>query len=411
VTALKLAEDQLRQTNSLLETACHKAEAATSAKSEFLANMSHEFRTPLTAIIGFSGLLSERDDLPEVAQSMIGRVKGASSALLTIVNDILDFSKLEAGRMAIDPKPTHVIALVEDALAMFVPQAEAKSLALELEASADLPAYVCVDPDRLRQIFVNLVSNAVKFTDQGQVKISLTYDVKAQALGVRVEDSGAGMDEAQCARLFHRFSQVDASPTRRHGGTGLGLAICKGFVEAMGGEIGVASAPGRGSVFRFHIKAPETTAAIQAEPDAGAESTLAGVRVLVVDDNPVNRELARVLLEQFEAEVTDAGDGAEAVALAAAAPFDVIMLDLNMPVLDGRGALRRIRAEPGPNRSVPIIAFTADAPSTVNCGNDGFDGLIGKPIAAFSMLSVLIEATQKRGQNTPSLGSLDQAVG
>ena len=385
-----------------LEATRDAAQEAAQVKTDFLANMSHEIRTPLTAILGFTGLLSSRTDLPETARMMVSRVKGASTALLSIVNDILDFSKLEAGQMTIDPRPVDVVAVAGDTLAMFGPQAEAKSLWLEFEAAPDIPGHVSVDPDRLRQILLNLIGNAVKFTDEGTVRLRLGYDSTEQSLRVRVEDTGAGMDEAQRARLFQRFSQVDASSTRRHGGTGLGLAICRGLAEAMGGEIGVDSTPGQGSVFHFHIDAPSAASSIEAEVESASSASLSGVRVLVADDNAANRELARALLQQFDAEVTEAADGAEVVALAAEAPFDVILIDLNMPVLDGHGALHRIRTEPGPNQDTPIFAFTADVADTLNCGAGGFDGVIGKPIIAANMVAILIQATQWQ---TPDLTS------
>ena len=394
VTDLKQAEEALLETNVLLEKARDQAEAATAVKTEFLANMSHEIRTPLTAILGFTGLLAARSDLPETAQLMVSRVKGASTALLSIVNAILDFSKLEAGQMTIDPKPVDTVAVAEDALAMFGPQAEAKALRLEFEATPGIPDHVRVDSDCLRQILLNLIGNAVKFTDEGTVRLRLGYDANEQIVRVRVEDTGAGMDEAQCERLFQRFSQVDGSSTRRHGGTGLGLAICRGLAEAMGGEIGVDSKPGRGSTFHFHIDAPAAYPPIQITADSTASASLCGVRILVTDDNPANRELVRALLEQFDAEVTEATDGAQAVAVASDTPFDVILMDLKMPVLDGRGALQCIRAESGPNQDAPVFAFTADSLDTVNCGADGFDGVIGKPIAAANMVATLIQATQ-----------------
>ena len=394
VTGLKQAEERLQETNVLLEAARDQAEAASAVKSEFLANMSHEIRTPLTSIVGFTGLLAGRDDLPETAQKMVSRVKGASKALLSIVNDILDFSKLEAGQVTIDPKLVDVVAIAEEALMMFGPQAEAKALGLAFDATPDIPDQVRVDPDRLRQILVNLVGNAVKFTDEGRVRLSLAYDADAQALQVRVEDTGAGMDEAQRARLFQRFSQVDASSTRQHGGTGLGLAISRALVEAMGGAIGVDSAPGQGSVFYFHIAAPSADSSRPLDAVSDPSASLAGVRVLIADDNAANRELARALLQQFDAEVTEAVDGAQAVALAAGAPFDVILIDLNMPVLDGRGALHRIRTEPGPNQHAPIFAFTADHAETVTCGAGQFDGVIGKPIVAATMLTSLRQIRQ-----------------
>ena len=399
VTAFRQAEDTLKHTNALLKAARDEAEAATAVKSDFLANMSHEVRTPLTAILGFSGLLAGRQDLPETAQVLVNRVRAASQALLSIVNDVLDFSKLEAGHMTIEPRPTDVIALAEDALGMFGPEAEGKSLWLEFERGADVPGHVMVDPDRLRQVLFNLIGNAVKFTEEGQVRVIVAYDGAGQTLAVRVEDTGAGMDEIQSSRLFQRFSQVDASPTRRHGGTGLGLAICKGIVEAMGGEIGVETTPGQGSVFHFSIAAPPAAAPIQKEERPAEPASLCGVRLLVADDNASNRELVRALLQQFDVEVTEAFSGAEAVALSAEAPFDVILIDLHMPGLDGWGALQRIRGEPGPNQDVPILAFTADSAASADCGAQGFDGVIAKPISPATLVAAIIQATRWQWQD------------
>lgn len=400
VTPLKQAEEALQETNALLAAARDKAESAAAVKAEFLANMSHEIRTPLTAILGFTGLLADRDDLPETAQMLVNRVKGGSVALLSIVNDILDFSQLEAGQVVITPRPIDIVAFAEDAMAMFGPQAAARSLELAFEATPDIPDHVLVDPDRLRQILFNLIGNAVKFTDRGTVRLRLGYDTGKQTLHVRVEDTGAGMDEGQRERLFQRFSQVDASSMRRHGGTGLGLAICKGLVEAMGGEIGVDSTPGLGSNFFFSVAAPAASPPIQSGASVTASASLCGVRVLVADDHRANRDLTRMLLEQFEAEVTEAIDGAQAVALASETSFDVILMDLHMPGLDGKGALQRIRGEDGLNQGSPIFAFTADDTDTVNCGAGGFDGVIGKPIIPAEMVAALLQAT-----HAPSLGA------
>ncbi len=397
------------ETQAELGRARVKAEAAAAVKAEFLANMSHEIRTPLTAILGFTGLLADLSDLPETARMMVSRVKGASSALLSIVNDILDFSKLETGHLTIAPRPIDAVVLAEDVLAMFGPQAEAKSLWLEFKASPDIPGHVWADPDRLRQILLNLVGNAVKFTDAGVVRLELSYDAKRRKLGVRVEDTGAGMDAAQMEGLFVRFSQVDASSTRRHGGAGLGLAICKGLTEAMGGAIGAESRPGQGSVFYFHIDAAPASAPISITATEAAPGSLSGVRVLIADDNAVNRQFVRTLLEQLDAEVTEAADGAEAVALSAEAPFDVIMMDLQMPALDGRGALRRIRAGSGPNQDVPILAFTAHGADTMDGGPDGFDGVIAKPIIAATMVETLVQAT--RWQAAQAMAEASHAVG
>ncbi|WP_374471475.1 PAS domain S-box protein [Phenylobacterium sp.] len=233
-----------------LRLARDQADAAARAKSEFLANMSHELRTPLTAIIGFSGLLKVRTDLPAQAAMFARRIEGASQALLATINDVLDFSKLEAGQVEIRPAPCDVAALVEEVAAVLEQQASAKGLTLETRLSG-LPPRLQVDRDRVRQVLLNLMGNAVKFTSAGGVTVSAAYE--EAGLIVEVADTGPGLSEAQQAMLFQRFSQVDGSASRSHGGTGLGLAICKGLVEAMGGAIGVASIPGQGAVFRFVV--------------------------------------------------------------------------------------------------------------------------------------------------------------
>ena len=379
-----------------LAAARAEAEAAATVKGEFMANMSHEIRTPLTAVIGFSGLLSQRPELDELSRRFVQRVSSAGQALLAIVNDVLDFSKLEAGQFEIAPRSVSPLAVAQDALALFAPQADAKGLWLECEAEGDLPERVMIDPDRVRQVLLNLVGNAVKFTDQGAVRLFVGYDLEAETLRVRVEDTGVGMSVEQQTKLFQRFSQVDASSTRKHGGTGLGLAICKGLTEAMGGGIAVASAPGGGSVFSFHIAAPVAAGSGVAHDPAPLQvdaRRLDGVRVLVVDDNPINRELARAVLEQMGAEVAEAGGGRAAVDAAAVAPFDCILMDLRMPGVSGGDALAEIRDAPGPNQDVPILAFTADADMTP-LDQHGFDGVVSKPIMALELITAVDACTR-----------------
>ncbi len=384
VTAQVAQEEALAQ-------ATVAAEAATAVKSEFLANMSHEIRTPLTAVIGFTGLLAERQDLDDDARTQVQRVVSASRALLSIVNDILDFSKLEAGQYEIVPRPTSPIECARAALLMFEPQADAKGLVLEFVAEGEPPAAVALDPDRFRQILLNLVGNAIKFTERGSVRLRLRHE--AARLHVSVEDTGAGLTVGQRRHLFQRFSQVDASSTRRHGGTGLGLAICKGLVEAMGGEIGVRSRPGRGSTFFFSIEAPETEAAVGPGEGETEAFSLDGVRVLVVDDNQLNRELARAILQHLNAEVSDAADGLAGLQAAQALPYDVILLDIRMPGLDGPATLARIRAEPGPNQDVPVLAFSADA-ELERFTRLGFDGVVAKPIDPITLVTAIAAALQ-----------------
>jgi PAS domain S-box-containing protein len=355
------------------------AEDAARVKADFMANMSHEIRTPLTAILGFTSLLRSRTDLSPEAEHQVARISAAGQSLLAIVNDILDFSKIEAGQMPIRPRPTPLGETLAESLALFEPQAAAKGITLDLQAG-DL-GYAEVDSDRLQQVLLNLIGNAVKFTETGGVTVIAAYDENRERLKVTVRDSGPGMDEAQQARLFQRFSHVGGSTARRHGGTGLGLAICRGLVEAMGGEIGVTSQRGSGSTFRFEIDAPRCEAPAPMQDDAPL-ADLKSVRVLVADDNPVNRELVKALLSSIGMEVTEVADGAEAVAAAQALPYDIILMDIRMPNLDGPDATLKIRTQPGPNRGVPILAFTADH-DLERFGEQatrGFDGKVAKPI-------------------------------
>ena len=386
--------DVIRDVTAQVAQEAALAAATIAAEAEFLANMSHEIRTPLTAILGFTGLLAAREDLDEVSRGHVGKVAGAGQALLSIVNDVLDFSKLEAGHYEIKLRPASPVQVAHDALLMFAPQAEAKGLALEFQADEGVPEALALDPDRLRQILLNLVGNAIKFTEQGLVRLRLRYDTGLERLHVAVQDSGAGLTPQQQAGLFQRFAQVDASSTRRHGGTGLGLAICKGLTEAMGGQIGVTGAPGHGSTFAFFITAPQATAAEGTPAAAGSALTLEGVRVLVVDDNPMNRELARAVLETVGAEVTEAGDGEQALQAARSRPYDVILLDIRMPVLDGPATLRRLRAEPGPNMSIPVLAFSADADLVRHAQEDGFDDIVRKPMNAVGLIQAIARWTQ-----------------
>lgn len=382
VTIQKAAEAQLHAARAA-------ADEASQVKSDFLANMSHEIRTPLTAILGFSSLLTNRDDVPEDAQVHIGRIARASQSLLSIVNDVLDFSKLEAGQYELHAEACDPLVVCHEALLMFAPLAQEKGISLDFGQAGELPARVDLDPHRLRQILVNLVGNAIKFTDAGCVGMSVSYDTATSALAVTVRDTGAGMDEAQSSRLFQRFSQVDASSTRKHGGTGLGLAICKGLSEAMGGTISVTSIRGSGSVFSFTVAAPiiEVEAKNEKVISAGAGIDLDGLRLLVVDDNPANREIVAVLMGGLGVDVSEASSGGEAISISGQMPFDIILMDLRMPGLSGSEAAAAIKSIVGPNQSVPILGFSADT-QVKPADKAVFDGLIAKPI----ILPALIEA-------------------
>ena len=373
-----------------LSDALAAAEQAAAVKGEFLANMSHEIRTPLTAVLGFSALLLERRDLDAVAQNQVGRIAAASRALLAVVNDVLDFSKLEAGEAIIRRRPASPERAAREVLEMFAPQAEAKGLDLRFDAAVGLPKSLLIDDDRLRQILINLVGNAVKFTASGRVSLSLSYDADA-GLIAEVTDSGVGIAPEALAKLFQRFSQVDASSTRSKGGTGLGLAICRGLADAMGGSVSVISALGQGSTFRLTLPALRGADAGAVGASEADLALLCGLRVLIADDNTVNRELARAILEPAGVEVSEASDGGEAVEMARQMPFDAILMDLRMPVLDGQAAMATLRRESGPNQHMPVLAFSADgAMDAAAAAACGFQGVVCKPTSPEALLRALL---------------------
>ncbi len=377
-----------------LRAAHAEARAAAEVKSQFLANMSHELRTPLTAVIGFANLINERPELSPQTRQYVQRVQTAGKALLSTVNDILDFSKLEAGQVEICCWPTDPLELVDEVVQLFDAQGKAKGLRLCTKSSADVPPSLDIDPDRVRQVLTNLVGNAVKFTDRGSVTVSVDYT--EGELRLAVGDTGAGIHPDQAKLLFQRFSQIDGSNTRRHGGTGLGLAICKGLVEAMGGRIGLTSTPGEGSTFSFAIPAAQFAAEPSMEAELQAAPALhlsAPRRLLLVEDNPINRELIRALLAPYPIEIETANDGAEGVSLANGERFDLILMDLQMPVMDGREAAAALRAG-GPNVFTPILAFSADV---LELELEAFDGMISKPISPRGLFDALARHLENDG--------------
>ena len=373
--------------------ALQAAEDAAATKSDFLANMSHELRTPLTSIVGFTDLAMAQTDVAATTRDYLRRIDNAGRSLMCLVNDILDFSKLEAGQVSIRPEPTDVERLARDVLELFAPQIGAKDLTLSLSIAPEARSLE-IDPDRVRQILLNLVSNAVKFTEAGKVELDITWT--DGRLTASVSDTGPGMTPEQAGRLFQRFSQIDGSATRKAGGTGLGLAICKGLSEAMGGSVGVDSTLGQGSRFWFEIEAPAVAAPTGATAAPTTEApafSLDGVSILIADDHPANRELAQLFLAGFGAEVTHAEDGVEAVELASARRFDLILMDARMPRMDGEQALRAIRLS-GASQSAPILAYTADAHAADAPAwrAKGFQGMVGKPLSSTELIQAVAEA-------------------
>ena len=389
VTARKTLEAELRERT-------REAEAATEAKSNFLANMSHEIRTPLTAILGFSGLLRSLPGLPPEAEIHLQRITTAGDALLSVVNDVLDFSKLEAGQLELDPQPFDPAASVRETVDLVAAQAAMKGLRLCVELADDLPPAVSADSARLRQILLNLLGNALKFAKTGEVRVALAYEAEQGGrLLIEVADTGPGIPTDRLDRLFQRFSQVDGSISRQHGGSGLGLAICLGLTELMGGRIGVDSVEGEGSRFWFTIAAPVVAASAPVEHEDAALDAMPPARLLLVDDVAINRQLVRAILSQFGHEIIEASGGAEAVEIAHHTAFDLILMDVQMPGLDGLAATRAIRATAEPNHRTPILAFSANvlAGQLAACQAAGMNDHIAKPINLTELVSKVAQWT------------------
>lgn len=389
-----------KKTEAELLTSKEEAVLASRAKASFLAMMSHEIRTPLNGVLGILGILQE-EKLTDDQLRMIQTANTSGRALLTILNDILDFSKLEVNKLEIEPSPFLVEPLMDSVMSLIRPAADQKGLRLNSEISKDIPSAVIGDSDRIRQVLLNLASNAVKFTEKGSVtlKVKPVLEKKNnnETTGIRFEimDTGIGIPEEKHSELFAEFSTIDASYSRKFGGTGLGLAISKALVEKMGGEIGFQSSPEKGSTFWMSIPLtptdPESILAKKKAQDKDYRPQGFDITVLVAEDNATNQMVATNHLERLGAKVEVVGNGLEAVENCSKKKYDLILMDVSMPEMDGLEATKKIKREAGPNKHTPIVALTAyaldeDRKRVMAAGMDGF---VSKPVDRDDLARVL----------------------
>ncbi|MEQ1784804.1 MAG: ATP-binding protein, partial [Hyphomonadaceae bacterium] len=336
-----------------------EAEESSLAKSQFVARMSHEIRTPMSGVIGMLEVLL-RAEGDESRRAHAATALKSARDLMSVLDDVIDVSQLESRHLSIDKAPFRISTVVDDVVTLFGTLARAKSLELTAELADSTPEWVMGDPRRVRQVLTNLVGNAVKFTDAGKIKVAVSYDADQQVARFTVRDTGAGISEGVVDKIFDQFFQADSSMTRRHGGSGLGLAISKQLVGMMGGVIQVDSKLGEGSAFHFTIAAP-----VALPPSPERVELLAApnksLRVLVAEDSPAMQQILRALLEADGHQLAVVSDGRDAVAMAASQTFDVILMDVMMPMMDGPTAAQRIRELGGRAGGVPIIALTANA--------------------------------------------------
>jgi len=394
------AASQLADAHTALEHQRQAAESANLAKSAFLATMSHEIRTPLNGVIGMAQAMA-RDALPGVQRERLAVIRSGGETLLCLLNDLLDLSRIEAGRLELEDGVVDIGEIAASAQKAFTSLAADKDIHLELDVAPEAQGSWRGDPTRVRQVLYNLVSNAVKFTARGSVRIAVSHD--GEVMRMAVSDTGPGVPAERLEALFEKFVQADASTTRQFGGSGLGLAICRDLAALMGGKVTAVSLEGLGSTFTLTLPMVRADGqAAQAVQKEGAELTdRPGLRVLAAEDNPMNQQVLATLLGQLGVELVLVSDGAQAVEASARDDFDLILMDVQMPVMDGPTAARAIRAhELGLGRRTPILALTANAMAhhEAEYFAAGMDGLVAKPIQLGHMIA---EMDRVLGEHAP----------
>ncbi|PKQ03726.1 MAG: hypothetical protein CVT72_14185 [Alphaproteobacteria bacterium HGW-Alphaproteobacteria-11] len=404
VTALRERERELKKARK-------QAEAANEAKSAFLANISHEIRTPLNGILGMAQHMAA-GDLTAEQKDQLDTILDSGKTLMAILNDVLDLSKIEAGKFDISPIDNDLGHLLHRVEKLFAPRAAEKGIGLTLSIDPDMVSFLRFDPVRVRQCVSNLISNAIKFTEKGTVTISAaTVPAGDDGFEVRISiaDTGMGMSAQTLDKLFAPFTQAETSTARRFGGTGLGLSISRKLARLMDGDVTAKSEEGQGSTFTFTFRALTGRRVSEAPENADVDQTggarwANGLSVLLVDDHALNRKVARLFLEPLGIEITEAENGADAIRELQTRPFDLVLLDMHMPVMNGEETLRHIRSHDAAFRDVPVIALTADSlgPDNTRYDKMGADGYVGKPIDHRELIVEIGRVLEKKFGRAPT---------